>query len=398
MTKPLLHLRAIFEFAVVAVCVVTFAFAVIGAFGSMFAKSAAGSKDYVEYWTSGQLLTHNGNPYDPDAILKLERSAGAPADAPALVMGNPPSALLLVLPLGLVGATSGEYLWELLLVAGLVASIQKIRLMHGRPNNLLHWLGYAFAPALACLLAGQVSIFILLGLVYFLAWHRSHPVLAGMSLWFCLLKPHLFLPFGVVLLIWIVFTRSYRILTGIAMALVASSAVITVLDPRVWRQYSQMMGMERLDRLPMPCIASLLRTYVPPHTLWLQCLPAAAACAWAVIYFWKRRERWDWIEDGSLLILISVLVAPYTWFTDQAVLIPAVLHGAYRARSRNLIAVLALTSATVECEMLRGFPLMHSAYYLWTTPAWLVCYLLATGPDRTAAVDGSADNLLATND
>ena len=380
MAKWSQKIRAIVEFLVLAVCIVTFAFTAMGVFASLFGNSAAGSRDFVEYWAAGQQLVHHANPYDRDAILKLERSAGFPSGIAAQMVPNPPSALLLMLPLGGLGPMAGELLWELLLLASLVASVRMVWIMQGHPKNLLHLLGYSFAPALSCLLAGQVSLFILLGLVFFLRWHRSHPFLAGASLWLCLLKPHLFLPFGVVLLAWIIFTRNYKIVAGTAFALSISTAIAMNLDPRVWTQYAQMMSAARIDRVLMPCVGSLLRFYVPPHTLWLQCLPAGLGCLWAVAYFLKRRDSWNWVEDGSLLMLVSVFVAPYTWFMDQAVLIPALLYGAYCTRSRSLIAILALMSAVIEIEILRGLPLLHSVFYLWTAPAFLVWYVLATRP------------------
>jgi hypothetical protein len=83
------------------------------------------------------------------------------------------------------------------------------------------------------------------------------------------------------------------------------------------------------------------------------------------------------MEHGSLLMLVSVLVAPYTWLMDQAILIPALLHAAYLTRSRSLIAVLALASAVIDIGALRGMALLHSAFYLWTAPAWLAWYLYA---------------------
>jgi Glycosyltransferase family 87 len=378
MMKRLPTLQEVAEFLIVAVCTVTFAFTSMGIFASLFGSRAAGSRDFVEYWAAGHQLVHHADPYDSDAILKLERSAGFPSDAPTLVMGNPPSALLLILPLGEVGPMAGELLWELLLLASLVASVRMVRSLQGHPKNLLHLLGYAFAPALSCLLAGQVSLFVLLGFVLFLRLHGSQPFLAGASLWLCFLKPQLFLPFGVVLLVWIVFTRNYKIVAGAAFAIGVSSALVTFLDPQVWTQYAQMMSTAHIDRILMPCVAALLRFYVPPHTFWLQCLPAALGCLWALVYFMKRRNVWNWVEDGSLLMLVSVFVAPYIWFMDQAVLIPALLYGLYSTRSRTLVAVLALISAVIEIEILRGLPLLHSFYYLWTAPAFLVWYLFAT--------------------
>jgi hypothetical protein len=77
-------------------------------------------------------------------------------------------------------------------------------------------------------------------------------------------------------------------------------------------------------------------------------------------------------------MLVSILVAPYTFLMDQAILIPALLHAAYLTRSRSLVAILALASAVIEIGALRGLPLLLSLFYLWTAPAWLAWYLYAT--------------------
>jgi hypothetical protein len=85
-------------------------------------------------------------------------------------------------------------------------------------------------------------------------------------------------------------------------------------------------------------------------------------------------------------MLVSVVVAPYTWLMDQAVLIPALLHGIYATRSRNLIGVLGLASAVIEIAAVMGLRLLHSNFYLWTSPAWLIWYLFATHRDTTGTI------------
>jgi hypothetical protein len=116
--------------------------------------------------------------------------------------------------------------------------------------------------------------------------------------------------------------------------------------------------------------------------MWLQYLPVVIGSVWALAYFQKHRRDWDWSSNGSLLVLVSVLVAPYTWPLDQAILIPALLQAAYLTRSRGMISLLALASALVEILPLRGVPFLHSSAYLWTTPAWLLWYLFATRSPR----------------
>ena len=379
-------LRAIVEFLVVAICTAAFALTTVGICASVLGRDAVGTRDFVEYWASGHQLAHHANPYDRDAIMRIERSVGFPSGTPVLIMWNPPPALLLVLPLGFLGPTTANLLWSLLLFACLVASVRMVWIMHGRPKNQVHWLGYSFAPALVCLLAGQVSIFLLFGLVLFLRLHRSRPLMAGVSLWFCLLKPHLFVPFGIVLLVWAILTRSYKLLVGTAIALVLSTAIAFTLDPQVWVHYEQMMSTmstARMQQEVIPCVSIMLRWAISPNTMWLQYLPSILGCIWALAYFRKHHDHWDWMEHGSLLMLVSVLLAPYTWLMDQAILLPALLHAAYFSRSRSLAAVLALASAVIEIGALRGFQLLHSAAFLWTAPAWLAWYLYATKPSYT---------------
>jgi uncharacterized membrane protein (UPF0127 family) len=379
-------LQAIAEFLVVGICTLLFALTIVGFCASVFENHAAGTSDFVEYWASGQQLAHRANPYDRDAILRLERSAGFPFGDTVLVMGNLPSALPLVLPLGFLDPTIADLLWTLLQLGCLVASVRMVWIMQGGPKNQLHWLGYSFAPALACLLSGQVSIFVLLGLALFLRLHRSRPFLAGVSLWLCLLKPHLFLPFGIVLIVWAIITRRYKLLAGTAAALVVSTAIVLILDPLVWVHYWRMMSTLRIDRLPIPCLSIMLRRGISPNTTWLQYLPAAFGCMWALAYFRRHREEWDWMEHGSLLMVVSVLVAPYAWLMDQAILIPALLHAAYLTRSRSIVAILALASAVIEISALRGMLLLRSEFYLWTAPAWLAWYLYATKRSYTTKV------------
>src|SRR5207245_5249593 len=106
-----------------------------------------------------------------------------------------------------------------------------------RKNDGLHLLGYCFPPALACLLGGQMATFMLLGLVLFLYFHQRRPYLAGSALLLCALKPHLFIPFGVVLFLWIIYRKQYRILAAAACAFGASLIFGSYPAPPAWGHY-----------------------------------------------------------------------------------------------------------------------------------------------------------------
>ncbi len=371
------------EFVTAGTCLLAFAFAVEVCL-LLLTGNGSERRDFGSYWAAGQLLVHHQNPYDADAVLHIERSLGFPADKQALIMRNPPSALFLVAPLGFVSFRVGGLLWSLLLVLSLTASVQMLWVMLGSPKRRFDLMGYSygpvfvclfFGPAVMCLLAGQTALFALLGLVLFLRLHRSHQFLAGVSLWLCALKPHLFLPFAVVLLVWIVVTRSYPVLVGAVLALGASSAIAYLIDPRCWPQYTQMMRTIGIEREFIPCLSIALRLGVSPRTMWLQYVPAAVGCVWAIRYYWRRRDAWDWMEHGALLMLVSIFVSPYAWLTDQTLAIPGLMRTAYRSDLRSLI-VLALASSIIEIEVLCNI-YMHSILYLWTGPVWLAWYFYA---------------------
>ena len=79
-----------------------------------------------------------------------------------------------------------------------------------------------------------------------------------------------------------------------------------------------------------------------------------------------------------MLLIVSVACAPYAWFTDEAVLLPAVLVAVYRADAldRSLLPFGLATGAAL-IELLAGVQLT-TPFYLWTVPAWLAWYLYAS--------------------
>ena len=364
------------ELSIATVAGLAFAFIAMFVCVVPLAGDVASARDFVVFWATGQQLVHHANPYDAAAMGRIERTAGLPAGYGILFMRNPPWALPLVLPLGLVGLRVGALLWSLVLLACLLFSAWLTRLMHGRPRNRIHWLAVAFAPALICLFIGQTALFALLGLVLFLYLHRTRPFMAGLALWLCALKPHLFVPFGVVLIAWIIVSRSYKIVAGAAVALAASCVTAMLLDPTAWSDYSQMMRAPVSGKEFIPCLSVAMHRWLMPQAVWLQYLPVSLACVWALGYYWRRRDAWDWMKDGSLLMLVSLFAAPYCWLYDQVLAIPALLEGAYATRSRHLLTAIALVNIPIVIALACGIKII-SPFYLWTAPAWLGWYVLA---------------------
>ena len=362
------------QLAIASVAGLALAVTILYIFAVPVAGKLSANRDFLSYWATGRQLVLHRNPYDRDAIWALEHAAGLDPRT-VLIMRNPPWALPLAYPLGFLGLRFAGILWTLLLLTCLLVSIRLLHELHGSPPNRIHWLGFAFTPAIICLTMGQTSLLALLGLVLFLRFHRCHPFLAGAALWLCALKPHLFLPFAAVLALWIVVSRSYKLLAGFTLSLAFTSAIAFLIDPSAWPDYARLMRSPSVENQFIPCLADVFRHWLHPHAIWLQYLPAALACLWALLYFWRRRAHWDWLTGSSPLMLVSLLAAPYSWLYDQCLVIPSLLDGAYRTRSRKLLAVLALLILAADVEIC--FVKVTSTLFLWTTPAWLIWYLFA---------------------
>jgi hypothetical protein len=253
------------------------------------------------------------------------------------------------------------------------------RLMHAsqcNPQPRIHWIAYSFAPSLICLFMGQTTLFALFGLVLFLRFHRTQQFGAGLALWLCSLKPHLFLPFCLVLFAWILVSKAYKILAGAALALAISCAVAWLLYPHAWSGYSAMMHAPAVENEFIPCISVVMRLWLVPGAVWLQYLPIGLASVWSLAHYWRRRNTWNWLTDGGILILVSLVAAPYCWPYDQTIAIPALLQRAYDTRSRFMLAILALAGIPIMAALMAGIKITTS-FYLFIAPAWLAWYLAA---------------------
>jgi hypothetical protein len=352
-----------------------------------FNPATIARRDFIVYWATGHQLVQHGNPYDPAAINRIERDAGFRGPG-AFYMRNTPWALPLAWPLGYFSPTASALPWSLVMIALLVASVRiLLRLFGPAAGTHLAWLGYCFPPALFCIILGQTSILVLLGLVLFLRHHKSRPFAAGAALWLCTLKPHLLLPFAFVLLLWIIVSRAWRILLGSVTAFALGALLTSLIDPSAWSQYAYYMRTSVITREFTPCLGDLLRDRINPSAEWIAFIPAVLGCIWALAYFWPRRHIWDWLEHGSPLILVSLLVAPFGWIFDQSVALPAILYAVSRKPSAALLSLLALIYVLIEIQIISPFGL-HSPVYMWVAPAWLIWYLFARASSNHAGDPG----------
>lgn len=337
----------------------------------------AEKSDFISYWAAGQQLAHRLNPYDAVAIARIQHQAGYGGEQ-AFFMRNPPWAFFLALPLGFAGKTLASFLWSCAILVSLAASVRLFWARVATQDENLRLLSYVFAPAVFCLLQQQIGVFLLLGLVLFLYWLQTRPLLAGAALLLPGLKPHLTLPFWIALLLWAVTQRRWQVIGGLAIAMAASLALAFTLDPACFQHYSAMVRSADIQDDFIPSLAQLLRLSIHHESAWLQLVPAALACVWTLWYFRRYRARWDWARHGSVVLLVSVATAPYAWFADQSILLVAIMCSlAIAGKHRRIVIAFAVLTSIAFAEMWFGVP-PRSWGYIWTTPVWLLWYLYAT--------------------
>lgn len=331
--------------------------------------SKPATKDYIAYWSAGQLLAQHSDPYAYAQVLDVERTVGYTPAKP-IIMRNPPWALFLVRPLGWGNAVAGLIFW---MAAGMGCVVIYLSLLKVAPDNRLFV--YLFAPLIACLSSGQSSPFLLLGFVLFLHFNRTKPFLAGTALLLMAIKPHLFLVFWPILLVDCLYRHNIRLLAGGAVALIGASAYATYLDPHIWSQYLAMLHASNLDSEFLQTPAYILRYLVAPKTTWLQFVPAGAAMAWALWFYLRNRGEWDWAIHGMPLMLMTVLVSPYAWMSDEIVLLPSLMFAlASPNKARHSTAIFVVINS-VAIVMIMAQIQLSSGAYIWTSSAWFAWYL-----------------------
>jgi len=349
--------------------------------------------DFVEYWAAARLALDGDNPYDPAELLPLQRAAGRDTDE-AVMMWNPPWALAVVLPLGLLGAREAQLLWLVVNLAAAGFCGDRLWLRFGGGGER-RWIGWAvalgFLPTLFALQSGQIGPLLLLGAVLFLECERrGWPALAGAATVLLAVKPHLAYLVWTAILCDAVARRRVAMLVGGAAAGVVATLVPLAFDPQLLHQYADAMANRPPAQWVSPTLGTVLRMAFGKERFGLQFVPVAAGLAWFA-WHWRRAGRtWDWADQLPLLLLVSFVTAPYgAWPFDMVLLLPAVVRVVVgnlasaswcsegKPTDRNPWVLVSLAAVNLAC-LLMNLSQSGSFAFLWVSPAVLALYVLGT--------------------
>lgn len=367
---------------------VTFLILVVIAMVSWLANASMPVDDFVEYWAASRLLWAGENPYSPELMAALQKSAGSQSEAP-LMMLNPPWTLFLVLPFGRIRYSTARLIWLLLNLLLIVFSLHwgwRLYRGHIRDRWIAYGLGLSFVPGLATLFLGQIGAFVAAGLVGFLLCvQRGKYGLAGACLLLVAVKPHLLYLFWTALLLWSLLHRNFRLCWGGGLAGLLATSVVVFLQPEIVSHYVRMMSQEPPHhQWVTPTFGTLLRLLLGMDRTVLQFVPMGLGIGWLVLYWRRWRHCWDWQARTPMLLLVSVATTGFAWVFDQVVLLPALIQAAVwvseswrQTRSRITLLVYFLINGSLVVSVYLRLGVLG---FLWVAPAWLLVYVFLNRP------------------
>ncbi|OQA17684.1 MAG: hypothetical protein BWY63_02300 [Chloroflexi bacterium ADurb.Bin360] len=341
--------------------------------------------DFVQYWAAGRLNFQGNNPYDPELLRPLQHEAGRTEYIPgvATIVWNPPWTMPLLMFFGALPYPVARALWFMGSFALLAGCGMWIWSWYaGAPR--LRWvplvLSFTFMPALLMLRVGQIGAFMFAGVLGFLSSVTKRQWLQ-LGAWVILLsvKPQLVFLLPVVLLLWLVERRQLKPILGGALILLGALGVASIFNPQVTQQYLHAFSTQPPVAWATPTLGSVLRWFLGHEKFWLSLIPALAGLAWVSLYWWRRRNTWDWITETPLLIFVSLLTTPYVWTYDLLLLLLPIsvvvvhhLRSALTRESKWLFIALGVLNALMLIVQLQG---LEDFWFVWVAPVLFVWYL-----------------------
>lgn len=347
--------------------------------------------DSVQYWAAARLMLGGENPYYGDAVLDLRHQVGNfaefPQDAISMML-YPPWTIPWFLTAGSIDYSYFRILWLLIHICLIFISVKLIWKLYNGPNRLL-WLGYlvafTFEPTILLLGTGHITTLHLLGLIGFLysIKHSQDSIwydfAAGASLTLVTSKPQFLILFMLTVLLWSIYKKRWFVILGGFSALLVSSLISIAVNPIIFHQYWTAISQYDVGAWATPTLGGLMRLILGLDYEWLQIVPSLVGLVWLIIYWWEKKNDWDWKEETPLLVLISVVTAAYVWTYDMVLLLLPILQVVIisintdnRLRTRRLLFLYFFVTFLVLILHIY----LNDFWFFWLSPFILIWYLL----------------------
>ena len=288
--------------------------------------------DFLGYWAAANLLAHQENPYDHEALLALEREQGWQGDEP-VYSWNPPWLHLILLPLGALSFRQAAALWFVVnpLLIGVSALLMWDVVSQRRglaQIGLALLAAFLFSRSLHALLEGQINTLVLVGCASFLTLALARrDLLAGAALVLVTVKPHLaYLLLPTVLLIGLL-QRRWRIIIGFSACLTFLVLLASWLFPHWGEAYLSLFDVPASPLGATAYITPTVRGFLKALANFdIGAWPAVICLTSFLILIPLRGRDLSLATVASLSLLFGLPTAPFGWSTDQILLLLPILQ------------------------------------------------------------------------
>ena len=361
------------------------------------APTALPPKDFVEYYSAARVHAGGGDPYDGAQLMPWQVAMMPPGEHTGVVMlWTPPWTLPLYTPFGWLDPNAAHLAWLatqslLLLLSGLaLAAVYG----GGRRWAWLVPVGVLLTSfeTTRLLVYGQNSALVLAGLSGFLYFRtRKYPFAAGLVGALTAVKPHLLLPFATLLLLVARAPAGGRVLLGGVAALSLGSALALLPNRAIFADFLGAITAPTSETAvavtdwELPLASYHLRMALDPAQFRWQFRPAALACRGYAAVRVRAASPWDWPARLPLVVLVSLLSAPYgAWVFDLVLLTLPVTATVFLAlgTGRAVVVVAAVAIHLVRYAVAAGTPSLGGGWAM--TPIALAGFLIVVALARSA--------------
>jgi hypothetical protein len=320
--------------------------------------------DFAFYWVAAHRFWNGQNPY-------LPLTPGDP------IMFAPPWILPFLAWLGPFHFHTATSLWFIVSASAFGIAVAWLWEIYGHGEKPLWAIALAgsFTSVILMFILGQIDSLLLFGIAGFLRYETKRPYLAGVFLFFPALKPQIVLLIWVVLLMEAAMVRKWKPLAGFALAFTVVNFAVLALRPSVFGEWWRTLQENRAFFFDTASIGVVLR-HVTGFSF-AQYVPAMVALAWLLISKVKIpvERHWSWKEQMPVLLAVSLIAAPYSWYQDHVMLLPALFVAGVKLLREPMHILLVVTAylglnvAGLSWLIVKGF-----LGYAWIPLCWLVLY------------------------
>jgi hypothetical protein len=182
---------------------------------------------------------------------------------------------------------------------------------------------------------------------------------------------------------WVIARKRWALFAGAASAFLLANLVAVLLDPAIFQQYREMLQQQAIQREFIPALSGMIRGIFFRQHFWVQFVPTVLGLIWSVWFYWRNRLQWNWRQHGPAMLIVSLLTTPYSWMTDEVVLLPAILQAVVwlmRAKLKvrsQLVILLFVCLNLLLLLIVKAQVAPATGIFFWSSLVWFSWYWYA---------------------